>query len=431
MTTTAHAQTSGPATIRMRDFGPQSRSSRTAASPRARRVLFVITEDWYFCSHYLERALALQAAGVEVGVATRLRAHADVIRNAGFRAFPIEFNRQGLNPLRELRCAAQLQKIVREFAPDICHHVALKPIVIGTLVARWLGGLAVVNAPTGMGYVFTSTALKARLLRPIAKTVLRWLLNPKGSKVIIQNKDDLRTLISWGCVAPENAFLVRGAGVNVARFHPKAEPLGQVVITLVARMLKDKGIHEFVMAARMLKSRGITARFRLVGAPDSGNPSTLDHETLSSLSEEGVIEWAGHLKDVRPALDASHIVCLPSYREGMPKALLEAAAAGLPLVSTDVPGCREIVRHGVNGLLVPARDATALAAALETLIRTPALRVAMGAASRRLVVQEFSSAQIIRETKLVYEDVLGKREMTGRIFPLPRPLAGGAARVAA
>lgn len=431
MTTTAHAQTPGPATIRMHDFGPQSRSTQSEASPRARRVLFVITEDWYFCSHYLERALALQAAGVEVGVATRLRVHADVIRNAGFRAFPIEFNRQGLNPLRELRCAAQLRKIVREFAPDICHHVALKPIVIGTLVARWLGGLPVVNAPTGMGYVFTSNTLKARLLRPIAKTVLRWLLNPKGSKVIIQNKDDLRTLIGWGCVTPENAVLVRGAGVNVARFHPKAEPPGQITITLVARMLKDKGIHEFVMAARMLKARGITARFRLVGGPDSGNPSTLDHETLSSLSEEGVIEWAGHLKDVRPALDASHIVCLPSYREGMPKALLEAAAAGLPLVSTDVPGCREIVRHGVNGLLVPARDATALAAALETLIRTPALRVAMGAASRTLAVQEFSSAQIIRETKLVYEDVLGKREITSRIAPRQRPLADGTARVAA
>lgn len=431
MTATAHKHTTGPATIRIRDFGPQKPVAHTEELPRARRVLFVITEDWYFCSHYLERALALQAAGVEVGVATRLRAHADVIWNAGFRAFPIEFNRQGLNPFRELRCAAHLRKIVREFAPDICHHVALKPIVIGTLVARWLGGLPVVNAPTGMGYVFTSNTLKARLLRPIAKTVLRWLLNPKGSKVIIQNQDDLQTLVSWGCVTPENAFLVRGAGVNVARFHPKAEPPGQVVITLVARMLKDKGILEFIAAARMLKARGINARFRLVGGPDSGNPSTLDHETLSSLAEEGVTEWAGHLKDVRSALDASHIVCLPSYREGMPKALLEAAAAGLPLVSTDVPGCREIVRHGVNGLLVPARDATALAAALETLIRTPALRVTMGAASRQLAVQEFSSAQVIRETKLVYEDVLGRRELAGRNAPLPRPVAGVAARVAA
>jgi glycosyltransferase involved in cell wall biosynthesis len=245
-----------------------------------------------------------------------------------------------------------------------------------------------------------------RVLRPLIKLALRILLNPASSKVIFENQDDLSAFVRAGHVRAEDAVLIKGAGVDTNLFQPRPERGSPPLILVTARLLWDKGVGEFVEAARLLRRQGINARFALVGDVDPGNRACIDASVLETWKAEGVVELWGFRQDVPEVLAQANIACLPSYREGLPKALLEAMAAGLPCVATDVPGCREAVRHEHNGLLVPARNYTALAEALRLLIDDPALRQVMGERGRAMVMDEFSSAIICGQTLKVYEELL-------------------------
>lgn len=372
------------------------------------RLLFVITEDWFFTSHFVERAVAAKQAGYEVAVATRVRLHGEQISNSGIEIFPIEFSRRGLNPITEIRTAWRLRHIVRKFAPDVIHNIALKPVVVGTLGERLAGHRRIVNAPVGMGYLFSSQDRRATLLRPVFLFILRRFLNPVGSQVIIENPDDYSSLIDQKMVRPDSLTLIKGAGVNTKLFVFMPEPAEPVVVTLVARMLRDKGIAEFVEAAALIQKSRPGTIFQLIGMPDEGNPTSFSLAQLEDWVNSGVVNWLGHQDNIAKHLAKSHIICLPSYREGLPKSLIEAVACGRPIVATDVPGCREVVSHGINGLLVQPRDSHALADALMILISDKSLRERMGLLGRERAENEFSSEIIISQTLCVYESMLTK-----------------------
>jgi len=377
-----------------------------------KKLLYLVTEDWFFCSHFIERAVAAREAGYDVVVMTHLGKHADIIRARGLRLIPFDLDRGSTSPLQELATLRQIIKVYRQERPDIVHQVALKPVLYGSVAAKVAGVKRVVNAPVGMGYIFISSTLKARLLRLPVKAWLRLFLSPRGGRVIFENSDDLKALVAGRYVRAAQAVLIRGAGIDLQSFTPRPEPEGEPVVILTARMLLDKGVGEFVEAARLIKATGVKARFLLVGAPDPLNHATIDESVLRQWHEEGVVEWLGHRADIPRLLEQSHIVCLPSYREGLPKSLLEALAASRPVVTTDVQGCREVVADGVNGLLVPVRDSKALARALAALIGDAPRRVAMGQAGRARAEKEFSQERVISETLAVYAELA--QETTSR-----------------
>lgn len=367
-------------------------------------LLFLITEDWTFWLHRLSTARAARDAGWDVVVATRVAAHGDKIRSEGFRLVPIGMRRRSLAPWRELATMVELIRLYRRERPDLVHHVAMKPVIYGSLAAGIAGVPAVVNALTGMGYVFTSRELKARLLRPLIRLAFHWLLDRSNSRLIVQNSDDAATLAAT-MVAKQRVALIRGSGVDTREFAPSEESAGAPVAVMVSRMLRDKGVLELVEAARLLQRRAVSLRVVLVGWSDPENPTAIAERELQAWDAAGVISWRGERSDIAEIWAASHIAVLPSYREGLPKSLLEAAACGRPMIAADVPGCREIVRDGETGLLVPPRDAEALAAALERLAGDAALRRRMGAAARELVERALSDEMIVAQTLALYRSL--------------------------
>lgn len=370
------------------------------------KLLFVVTVDWYFCSHRLGLARAAREQGLDVAVATNLGDCADRIREAGIRAIPIDVSRRGLNVAGDLAYVAKLLRIYRQERPDIVHHVALKPVVYGSLAARLAGVPRMVNAVAGLGFLYASSSWHARLLRPFARQAFRWLLGAERSWTIVQNADDAAMLARVARLRPERIRVIRGAGVDLGEFKQLPEPCGVPTVVLLSRMLWDKGIREYVEAARMIRGRGVESRFLLVGGPDPENPASVDDARLRAWHEEGVVEWLGHRPDVAGILADAHIACLPSYREGLPKALLEALAAGRPIVTTDVPGCREVVIDGENGFLVPPRDPAALADALEKLIRDKALREQFGRRGREIAEAEFGMEKVNETTLALYREIV-------------------------
>lgn len=370
------------------------------------KLLFLVTEDWYFVSHRMPLAVAARQAGYEVTVVTRVGEHTQTIRNAGLRLITIVLSRRGKNPFSELLLVARLLAIYRRERPDIVHHVAMKPMLYGSLAARLAGVRHVVNAMAGRGWLFTSRSWLAGVLGRGVSFAFRKLLN--RGVVIVQNPDDMEWLVNVG-VESDRVHLIRGSGVDVNQFSFTREPKGEPVVVLASRMIWDKGIGEFVAAARNLKQRGIAARFVLVGNPDTANNASIPRGCLEAWHAEGVIEWWGHRNDMAQVFAQSHLVCLPSYyREGVPKVLLEAAACGRAIVTTDMPGCREIVSHGDNGLLVPPRNEAALADALQALLQDPERRSRMGARGRERAVEEFSLDKVVAETLTLYREILSQ-----------------------
>jgi glycosyltransferase involved in cell wall biosynthesis len=364
------------------------------------KLLFVVTEDWYFVSHRLQLAIAATDAGYQVAVATRVAKHADVIQKAGIRLIPFQLSRRAGNPMLEFLA---LVKLYRREKPDIVHHVALKLVLFGALAIRFTNIKAQVNAVTGLGWLFISRNPIVRLGRPLITWFLARLLNSPHSRVIVQNPDDEELLTKAG-VLQSRIRMVEGAGVDTDKFFPTPELKGPVCVVLAARLLWDKGVGEFVDAARDLKHKVNNVRFVLVGNPDLDNPSSIPEETIRAWEKESIVEWWGHHKEMIPIFHSTHIACLPSYREGLPKVLIEAASCGLPIVSTDVPGCREIVRQGYNGILVPKYDSFDLSKALLCLIEDPDLRAKMGKRSRELVLNKFSSKHVIAKTLNIYKE---------------------------
>jgi glycosyltransferase involved in cell wall biosynthesis len=373
---------------------------------RRRKLLFLVTEDWYFVSHRLDLAVAARRAGYEVAVATRVDRHGDRIREAGLGLHPVDFNRGGLNPFKDVFTLLRIAAIYRREAPDIVHHVALKPVLYGSLVARLLGIGGIVNALGGLGYVFSSTGRRAVVLRWFVRPLMRIALGGRRSRLIVQNRDDRARLAASGLAKDASIRVIRGAGVDPDRYRAVAPLSDQPLVILPSRMLWEKGVGEFVAAARHLQAKGLKARFALVGSPDDANPASVHRSEIDAWVREGVVEYWGWRDDMPEVFAQAQIVCLPSYHEGLPKALLEAAASGCAMVATDIPGCREIVRQGVTGWLAPVRDIDALAGALEQAIVQPGLRRQYGEAGRALIAAEFSSDRVATETVAVYDELI-------------------------
>lgn len=365
-------------------------------------ILFANT-DWYLYNFRLPLAQALRGAGYEVVLLSPPGPYGPKLAAEGFRwqAFPL--SRKGMNPVQEVGTIFRLRHFYRQERPDVVHHFTIKSVLYGSLAAHLAGVGKIINAITGLGYMFVSGARGARLLRPLVHTLYRLAL--RNTQVIFQNPDDLALFRQHRLLGNARIHLVRGSGVDTDVFTPSAEPPGDPIVMMTGRFLWDKGIGEFVEAARTLRqAQGTGARFVLVGDTYPDNPGAVAPEQLQAWVQEGVVEWWGWHDDMRKMLPQAHIVCLPSYREGMPRSLAEAGACGRPVVTTDVPGCREIVQDGVNGFLVPVRDAGALAEALHKLIEAPVLRREMGQRGRTLVEAEFSLRRIVAETLQVYNE---------------------------
>lgn len=372
---------------------------------RQPKLLYLVSEDWYFVSHRLPLAVAARDAGFDVSVATCVGRHGETIRDAGLTLIPITFARSGLHPLRESRSIIELAALYRREAPDLVHNVAVKPVIYGTLAARRARVKGIVNALMGLGWVFSSDSPKARALRPLVAMALRGALSGPNIRTIVQNADDAALLTDEGLTPPEFIRLIRGSGVDPGRYSTQAPPSGMPLVVFPARLLADKGVIEFLNAAAILKKEGVRARFALVGGEDRANPAWLRTEKVEALVQAADAELWGWQDDMPRVLAGASLVCLPSYREGLPKALLEAAASARAIVATDVPGCREIVRPDINGWLVPPRDAHALAAALRAAIAQPGLCARYGAAGRRIVEREFSLDAVIEDTLAVYDEL--------------------------
>lgn len=372
------------------------------------KLLFLVAEDWYFCSHRLPLALAAREAGYEVIVVTRVNKHAEVIRAAGLTLIPLQrMRRAGARPLQELTSIGELWGIYRRERPDLVHHVGLKPVVYGSLVAHIVGVRGVVNALAGLGFVFSSGRLFARLLRPIVKFVFSCLLNRKYARVIVQNERDRDVLTNQVGIDSANVCLIRGAGVDLRLYGAQPPSVQPPLIVLIARMLWDKGVGDFVEAANRIRYAGVQARFALIGIPDPENPTSVPESQLRAWHDGGKVEWWGYRSDIPEVLNMASIACLPTfYGEGVPKALIEAMASSRAIVTTDIPGCRELVAGGRSGILVPPRDVPALSAALESLILDPDRCRQMGTAGRLMVEQSLSLQQVLKETLTLYADLV-------------------------
>jgi glycosyltransferase involved in cell wall biosynthesis len=377
----------------------------------APKLVYLVTEDWYFLSHRLPMAHAARRAGYEVHVLTHVTEHGAAIEAQGFPVHPLAWRRGSMNPFDLLAIVRQVRGLYRTLAPDLIHHVALQPALIGSLAAMGLP-FAQLNAIAGLGFAFTSRSAKARLLRPLFTALLRCVLRNPRAAVLVQNPDDSAAVGILG-VPPDRVFLIPGSGVDADVLTPLAEPDGAITVAFVGRLLADKGIRTLVDAHELLASRRRPIRLLIAGEPDPANPASIPSGEIEAWKRRAGIVLLGHVPDIREVWAAAHIAVLPSRREGLPKSLLEAAACGRPIVATDVPGCREIARPNVNALLVPADDPAALAGALDRLAGDPDLRRQFGSAGRRMVEQEFSSECIGRATVALYDRLLGRNVLPG------------------
>jgi glycosyltransferase involved in cell wall biosynthesis len=370
---------------------------------RPRRLLIAVNNPGFFLSHRLPVAVAARRAGFDVHVATPDGPAVPAIRDAGLEWHPIHLSRSGTRPLEESRSVHELWQLYRRLRPDVAHHVTPKVVLYGTTAARLARVPGVVNAISGLGHAFAGTGSAISPLRMAASTGYRLLLRHPRMRVIFQNEDHRRLFVAHRWIRDDEAVLIRGSGVDTAVFAPRERESARPLVVLAARMLRTKGVGEFVEAARLLHDRGVAARFALVGSPDPGNPATVTEAELREWSGEGVVEHWGFRNDMARVYAEADVACLPSYTEGMPKSLIEAAACGLPIVATDEPGCRGVVRDGENGLLVPVGAVPELAAALERLIADPALRARLGAAGRALAVSEFDIEHVVAAHLAVYD----------------------------
>ncbi len=352
-------------------------------------------------------ARAARNAGFEVHVATRVQDGAAAIAAEGFILHPIDFARGSLSPLAAIRTLLALRRVNSAVAPDVTHHVGLQPAVLG-LIATLGRRVACVNAFVGLGYAFTSKSLKACALRRAIGALLRRLVDRDGQVALVQNGDDRAALRALG-IPEKRIALISGSGVDVNRFTPLPEPPAPVTFGFVGRLLDDKGVRTLVDAFRSLRARGSEACLLIAGTPDPANPASVTAAEAASWNKEPNIKWLGHVADIGSLWARAHIAVLPSRREGLPLSLMEAAACGRSMIASDVPGCREVVIHGVTGLLCPVDNSEALAAAMQRLADAPDLRDRYAAAARKLAVEKFAADIIGGQTVALYRQFLGAR----------------------
>ncbi|WP_135081530.1 glycosyltransferase family 4 protein [Terasakiella sp. SH-1] len=363
-----------------------------------KKVLILVSKDWYFLSHRLPLALGLVKDGYKVHVACHINQAKTELENHGFILHDLNLGREQIS-LQSTQSAIQnITKLYRDVKPDIVVHVALFTVLLGTIAALRAPVGTVINMITGMGYSFIAKNLKARLIRFMISIFMRLFSQTKRIHMIVQNGNDIELMQSFGFKTEKNLFLIRGSGVDAKYFSPSPELPQNGLITFVGRTLWSKGVSEIVEAARILKNKGKSYRIVLVGAPDPGNPQSATQHDIDIWQSDGLVECWGRRSDIANIYQQSSIALLPSWREGLPKSLLEAAACGLPMIATDVPGCREIVHHEKNGLLVPLKNPTALADAIENLMEHYDIRKQYGAYARKQIDTELNDKAIIEQT---------------------------------
>ena len=373
---------------------------------KKKRLLFVVNVDWFFVSHRLPIALAALAQGYDVHVATTMTSHHDQLVALGLVVHPLRIERTGTSLWHELSLFLALAKIMAAVRPDIAHLVTIKPVLFGSLIARWQGIPGVVAAVSGLGFIFTDTGFKAGIARLIMQSWYRVVLSNSRLKAVFQNSDDCAALMGMAAQHPNKCILIRGSGVDLSAYTAEAFPSTPPTFLMAARLLTDKGVIEFVTAAQQLKNEGVVARFCLVGSTDPDSRSSIPESLLHVWRQVADVEIWGYRKDMPAVLSLAHVVVLPSYREGLPRVLLEAAACGRAVITTDVPGCRDAIAPGVSGLLVPVRDSAALAAAMRWMVENPMKREAMGHAARRLAEREFSIEKVVQTHLQIYQDLV-------------------------
>jgi len=375
---------------------------------RKTKLLIVVNELWFFHSHRLPLALGALKEGYDVYiVANGDKSLEDKVSNLGLKFHEVSFSRSSVNPFRELKVLISLFRVYRKINPDIVHHVTIKPIIYGGIVARIVKTKSVVNSISGLGHVFISQGLISKARKTIVKIIYRNLFKRDNVRAILQNPEERKILSKYNIIDFDRSFLIRGAGVDLETFSPVVEPSGPVVVTLAARMIWEKGVGVYIDAIKILKDKGIKAKFILAGGVDYDYPGFIKKSVLDNWHESGIVTWVGHHNDVSKLYQETHIVCLPSfYSEGVPKSLIEAAASGRPIVTTDKPGCREIVIDNFNGLLVKPCDANSLARALEILIKNKSLRIEYGKNGRQLASGDFEVGSVVKSTLDVYADVI-------------------------
>lgn len=370
------------------------------------KLLYLINVDWFFLSHRLPIAIEALKQGYEVHVATGITNKFDVLCSYGLIVHPLAIGRSSTGFVGEVKTLWEILHIFKKVQPQIVHLVTIKPVLFGGIAARLAGVPAVVAAITGLGFVFMAKGCKATVVRSLVAGLYRLALGKRNLKVICQNPDDRETLVQVAGLSLSKVAMIPGSGVDLSQNRVKKLPQGVPVVVMAARLLRDKGVYEFVAAARLLKQRGVYAQFLLVGEPDPDNPASVQQEDLLAWHNEGTVEILGHRNDVISLFATSSIVVLPSYREGFPKVLIEAAACGRVVVTTDVPGCRDAIVKDVTGILVPPRDAVALADAIQYLIEHVELCERMGRAGRLLAEQKFSIEKVVSAHMEIYRNLI-------------------------
>ncbi len=374
-----------------------------------RTVVLFANTDWYLYNFRLSLARRLRETGHRLILVSPDGEYGLKLREMGFDWRPLPMDRRSLNPFKEARLVLHLTGLLRREKAHIIHGFTIKPAVYGAIAGRLAGVKGRVNAVAGMGYVFISDELKARLLRPLVRLLARFAFDGKDARLIVQNPDDHAAFVDTGLVNGARVRIIPGSGVDCSKFAVSTRVRGEgepLRVVLAARMLWDKGLAEFIEAARALKAQGRNITFVLAGDPDPGNPASVAVADLEGWVAEGLVEWLGHVSDMPALLADADVVILPSYREGLPKTLIEAAACALPLITTDVPGCREVVTHDEDGLLAPVREWAPLAAAIARLDDDPALGKRLGAAARVKALAQFDETIVIDRTLAVYEELL-------------------------
>ena len=374
-----------------------------------KKIVFFANSDWYLYNFRIALACYVRELGAEVVMVSPPGNYTKLIEAKGFRWVPVEMSRRSTNPATEIAVVFRLAKILRQEKPDLIHNFTIKSVVYGSIAAKIARVNSIVNAVAGLGFVFSNSGLQARVLKPVVKSLLKFALGGANSRLILQNPDDRTLFCNENLVESASICVIKGSGVNIQRFQPelRRDDGHPLTVLMASRLLWDKGVMEYVEAAKEIKASRGDIRFVLAGSPDDGNPGSVTELDLQRWRDDGVIEPVGHIADMVSMLGQTDIVVLPTrYGEGVPRVLIEAAAAGIPLVGTNVPGCREVIIPDENGLLVEPGDVTGLAKAILRLLDNQAMRTRMSEKGRDLVLREFDEDVVFRKTLQVYRELI-------------------------
>jgi len=373
-----------------------------------KKILFLINVDWFFVSHRLPIAIAAMEKGYEVHVACDFTDKKQYLVDLGIKVHLLPFSRSGKNVLSELNALKAIYKLLKVVKPDLVHAVTIKPVLYGGIISRVCNVPAFVGAISGLGLVFIANNFKDKVIRFFVKCLYKLSFKHHNMTAIFQNKIDKGTLIDIGIINNKNTLLIKGSGADLTEYSYSVEPNGVPTVIMAARLLKEKGVVEFISMARTLKEKGVAANFVLVGEPDYGNPNSFTEDDLVLWKKENIIDLVGFSNEIPKLFSQAHIVVLPSYYgEGLPKVLIEAAACGRPIVTTNNPGCMEAVIENETGFIVPIKDVDSLSSAVLKLINNKELRIQMGTAARTFAEREFDVNNVVNKHLEIYNELLG------------------------